>query len=79
MFLSSWAAMQYMPAVDELKALLQKGCKVQNVQPAVFASDAEVNIVIVTVACPDGIHTVKVYREEAKELREFIRKQALQL
>ena len=71
--------MQYMPAVGELKALLQKGCKVQKVQPAVFASDAELNIVIVTVACPDGVHTVKAYREEAKELREFIRKQALQL
>ncbi|WP_148700869.1 hypothetical protein [Candidatus Nitrososphaera evergladensis] len=63
-------------AIDELKALLHKGCKVQKVQPAVFASDAEVNIVIVTVACPDGrIHTVKAYREEAKELREFTRKQ----
>jgi hypothetical protein len=73
------AEMQYVLAVDELKALLQKGCKVQKVQPAVFASDPEVNIVIVTVACPDGVHTVKAYREEAKELREFIRKQALQL
>lgn len=59
-------------AIDELKALLQKGCKVQKVQPAMFASDAEVNIVIVTVSCPDGgIHTVKAYREEAKELREI--------
>ncbi|MEO9363647.1 MAG: hypothetical protein ABI348_07070 [Nitrososphaera sp.] len=71
--------MQYVPTIDELKALLQKGCKIQKVQPAMFASDAEVNIVVVTVACPDGIHTVKAYREEAKELREFIRKQALQL
>jgi hypothetical protein len=52
---------------------------VQKVQPAVFASDAEVNIVTVTVACPDKTHTIRAYREEAKELREFIRKQALQL
>jgi hypothetical protein len=67
--------MQPVAAIDELKALLQKGCKIQKVQPAMFASDAEINIVIVTAACPDGMHTVKAYREEAKELREFIRKQ----
>lgn len=72
--------MRPVAAIDELKALLQKGCKIQKVQPAMFASDAEVNIVIVTVACPEGIHAVKAYREEAKELREFVRKQqALQL
>ena len=66
-------------AIDDLKALLQKGCKVQKVQPAMFASDAEINIVTVTVACPDKTQTIRAYREEAKELREFIRKQALQL
>lgn len=66
-------------AIDELKTLLQKGCKVQKVQPAAFASDAEVNIVTVTVACPDKVHTIRAYREEARELREFVRKQALQL
>jgi hypothetical protein len=44
------------------------------VQPAVFVSDVEVNIAIVTLACPDGsMQTVKAYREDARELREFIR------
>jgi hypothetical protein len=44
------------------------------VQPAVIASDAEVNIVIVTVLCPDGKkETIKAYREEPIDLREFIR------
>lgn len=66
-------------AIDELKALLQKGCRIQKVQPAMFASDAEVNIVIITVECPDGTHTIRAYREEARELREFVRKQTLQL
>ncbi len=51
----------------------------QKVQPAMFASDAEVNIVTVTVACSDKTHTIRAYREEAGELREFVRKQALQL
>lgn len=60
-------------AVAQLKELLGSGCKVSKVQPAIFASDAEANIVIVTVACPDGsVHTIKAYREEAQELREFV-------
>jgi hypothetical protein len=54
--------------------LLDANCKIEKVQPPVFASDAEVNIVIVTIACPDGKkHTIKAYREEAQALREFIK------
>jgi hypothetical protein len=61
-------------AVIQLQKLLEQNCKIQKVQPAVIASDAEVNIVIVTVTCPDGsTQTVKAYREEAHRLREFIR------
>lgn len=61
-------------AISELQGLLARNCKIQKVQPAVFASDAEVNIVTVTVACPDGeTHTIRAYREEAQALREFVR------
>ncbi len=64
----------------QLKELLERGCKVQEVQPPVFASDAEVNLVIVTVVCPDGKgHTIKAYRDEAGELREYIRRMTLQM
>jgi hypothetical protein len=60
--------------VAQLKELLAKNCKVQKVQPAVFASDAEVNIVTVTVVCPDGAtHTIRAYREEARAIRELVR------
>jgi len=63
-----------MAAIDELKMLIDKGCKVAKVQPAMFASDAEVNIVIVTVSCAGGSYaTVKAYRDEARQLREFVR------
>lgn len=42
--------------------------------PSVLGSDAEVNIVTVEVKCPDGqIHKIRAYREEASDLREFIR------
>lgn len=62
-----------MAAIDELKALIGRGCKVAKVQPTVFASDAEVNIVMVTVECPDGTHVIKAYRDEARQVREFVR------
>lgn len=62
-----------MAAIDELEALIGKGCKVIKVQPAMFASDAEVNIVIVTVLCLDGSHAVvRAYRDDARQLREFV-------
>jgi hypothetical protein len=61
--------------ISSLKRLLDAGCKIEIIQPPVLASDAEVNIVIVTVACPDGRkETIKAYREDAFALREFIRR-----
>lgn len=61
-------------AISQLQDLLAKDCKMQKAQPAMFASDAEVNIVTVTVVCPDGTtHTIRAYKEEAQALREFIR------
>ena len=61
-------------AISKLKKLLESNCVIEKVQPPVMASDAEVNIVIVTLLCPDGRkETLKAYREEAVSLREFIR------
>lgn len=60
--------------VAQLRDLLAKNCKIQKVQPPVFASDAEVNLVVVTLACPDGsMHVVKAYREQAYAIREIVR------
>jgi|GEM_PF-488019 hypothetical protein len=60
--------------VAQLKDLLAKNYKIQKVQPAVFASDAEVNVVFVTLVCPDGAtYVVKAYKEAARAVREFIR------
>jgi hypothetical protein len=61
-------------SIIELQRLLSENCKIENVQPQVIASDAETNIVTVTVVCPEGTkHTIKAYREEASALRDFIR------
>ena len=58
----------------KLQHLLNSGCKIEKIYPSVLGSDAEVNIVTVEVKCPDGhMHKIRAYREEASELREFIR------
>jgi hypothetical protein len=62
--------------ISELTKLLDANCKIEKVEPPVYASDTEVNIVKVTVICPDGkvqVHAIKAYEEEASALREFIR------
>jgi hypothetical protein len=61
-------------AISKLKELLDSNCVIEKVQPPVMASDAEVNIVIVTLLRPDGKkETIKAYKEEAVAMREFIR------
>ncbi|HEY8139512.1 MAG TPA: hypothetical protein VIE86_00350 [Nitrososphaera sp.] len=61
-------------SIAKLQELLDVNCRIEKVHPAILASDAEINIVIVSLACPDGkTHTIKAYREEALAVREFIR------
>jgi hypothetical protein len=43
-------------SISELNKLLALNCKIEKVYPQVFTSDAEVNIVIVTVKSSDGKH-----------------------
>ena len=58
----------------KLQGLLDKGCRIVKIYPRVFGSDAETNIVTVEVSCPDkNIHKIRAFRDEAIELREFIR------
>ena len=58
----------------KLQGFLDRGCKIEKVYPSVLGSDAEINIVTVEIRCSDGqIHKVRAYREEASDLREFIR------
>ncbi|MGC2571154.1 MAG: hypothetical protein WA364_06550 [Candidatus Nitrosopolaris sp.] len=61
-------------SITKLKSLLDSNYKIEGIQPSVFASDAEVNIVTVTLLCPDGQkETIRAYREESRALREYIR------
>ena len=61
-------------SLTKLKSLLDNNYKIESIQPSVFASDAEVSIVTVTLLCPDGKkETIRAYREESRALREYIR------
>ncbi|MDW0235021.1 MAG: hypothetical protein QOA08_01435 [Nitrososphaeraceae archaeon] len=61
-------------SILKLQELLDRGCKIEKIYPSVTASDAEINIVTVEVRCSDGqVHKIRAYREEANDLREFIR------
>jgi len=61
-------------SISELKKLLAADCKVEKVEPPVYASDIETTIVRVSLKCPDGaLHIIKAYKEESNALREFIR------
>ena len=58
----------------KLQGLLDRGCRIVKIYPNVFGSDAETNIVTVEVSCPDNnIHKIRAFRDEATDLREFIR------
>ncbi len=61
-------------SILKLQELLDKDCRIEKIYPSVPGSDAEINIVTVEVRCPDkNIHKIRAYREEATNLREFIR------
>jgi hypothetical protein len=61
-------------SILKLQDLLDRGCKIEKVYPSVLGSDAEINIVTVELRCSDGqIHKIRAYREDANDLREFIR------
>ena len=61
-------------SILKLQDLLDRGCKIVKIYPSVFGSDAETNIVTVEVSCPDkNVHKLRAFREEAIDLREFIR------
>ena len=61
-------------SVIKIKRLLNSSYKIEKIEPPVFASDAEVNIVTVTLQSPDGKNEmIRAYREESQAVRDYIR------
>jgi len=65
-------------SIEKLQSLIDSNYKIEKIFPPIFGSDAEVNIVTVTLISNDGKkENIRAYREESNYLREYIRKNKL--
>ena len=65
-------------SIEKLQTLINNDYKIEKIQPQIFASDAEINIVSITLVSEDGKkETIRAFGEESHRLREYIRKNEL--
>ena len=65
-------------SIEKLQTLINNNYKIEKIQPLIFGSDAEINIVSITLFSEDGKkESIRAYGEESHQLREYIRKNEL--
>ena len=65
-------------SIEKLQKLIDNNYKIEKIYPLIFGSDAEINIVSLTLVSEDGKkENIRAYGEESHQLREFIRKNEL--
>jgi hypothetical protein len=65
-------------SIEKLQTLINNNYKIEKIQPLIFGSDAEINIVSITLVSEDGKkESIREYGEESHQLREYIRKNEL--
>ena len=65
-------------SIEKLQTLINNDYKIEKIQPLIFGSDAEINIVSITLVSEDGKkESIRAYGEESHQLREYIRKNEL--
>ena len=65
-------------STKKLQELIDNNYKIEKVHPPIFGSDAEINIVTVTLISENGKkESIRAYGEESHQLREYIRKNKL--
>jgi hypothetical protein len=65
-------------SIEKLQTLIDNKYKIEKIHPLIFGSDAEINIVNLTLVSDDGKkETIRAYGEESHQLREYIRKNDL--
>lgn len=65
-------------SIEKLQMLIDNDYKIEKIHPLIFGSDAEINIVSLTLVSEDGRkETIRAYGEESHKLREYIRKNEL--
>lgn len=65
-------------SIEKLQRLIDNKYKIENIHPIIFGSDAEINIVRLTLVSEDGKkESIRAYGVESHQLREYIRKNDL--
>ena len=65
-------------SLKKLQELIDNNYKIEKVHPPIFGSDAEINIVTVTLISENGKkESIRAYGDESHQLRDYIRKNKL--
>jgi len=65
-------------SIEKLQKLIDNNYKIEKISPLIFGSDAEINIVSITLVLEDGKkETIRAFVEESHRIREYIRKNDL--
>jgi hypothetical protein len=65
-------------SIEKLQTLIDNKYKIEKIHPLIFGSDAEINIINLTLVSDDGKkESIRAYGEESHQLREYIRKNDL--
>jgi hypothetical protein len=66
------------PSIRKLQDLINNNFKIEEIHPLIFGSDAEINIITVTLISENGKkESIRAYGDESHQLREYIRKNKL--
>ena len=65
-------------SIKKLQELIDNNYKIEKVHPPIFGSDAEINIITVTLISENGKkESIRAYGDESHQLRDYIRKNKL--
>ena len=65
-------------SIKKLQDLIDNNYKIEKVHPPIFGSDAEINIITVTLISENGKkENIRAYGDESHQLRDYIRKNKL--
>ncbi|HJT82955.1 MAG TPA: hypothetical protein VJ697_00610 [Nitrososphaeraceae archaeon] len=67
-----------MASIKKLQDIIDNNFKIDKIQPPIFGSDADINIVTVFLISETGKkEIVRAYGDESHQLREYIRRNKL--
>ncbi|HJU58993.1 MAG TPA: hypothetical protein VJ583_04540 [Nitrososphaeraceae archaeon] len=65
-------------SIKKLQELIDNNYKIEKVHPPIFGSDAEINIITITLISENGKkESIRAYGDESHQLRDYIRKNKL--